>query len=326
MGDLRYLADTKIDAFDSPLAGAQLGAALALLGDRGRSAAVFAKATDRLTAARDSKYSRSDYGSRLRDGAGFLALAVEAGSVQADISRASLVVEEARAATNYTSTQENTWMVLAAEALAKNIASTSLEVNGIAQKGAFYKTFRASAVDGKNITIVNTSPAPLRIVVTTSGNPATPEPAASQGYQIERTYYLLAGKKIDPAAIKQNDRFVVTLKVTEPEAAYARLLLVDPLPAGLEIDNPNLFDGGSTEDLAWLKRDVEPTHTEYHDDRFAAAFERDGRDKATFSVAYIVRAVTPGRYVSPPAAIEDMYRPQRFGRTAFSTLDIAERK
>ena len=38
--------------------------------------------------------------------------------------------------------------------------------------------------------------------------------------------------------MRQNDRLVVVLKVTEPEAKYARLLLVDLLPAGLEIDNP----------------------------------------------------------------------------------------
>ena len=84
---------------------------------------------------------------------------------------------------------------------------------------------------------------------------------------------------MDSATIKQNDRLVVTLKVTETEAAYARLLLVDPLPAGLEIDNPDLFEGGSIEALSWLKKDVEPTHTEYRDDRFVAAFQRDGSDQ-----------------------------------------------
>ena len=37
MGDLRYLTDTQLDEFDRPLARAQLAAALALLGDRGRA-------------------------------------------------------------------------------------------------------------------------------------------------------------------------------------------------------------------------------------------------------------------------------------------------
>ena len=33
-------------------------------------------------------------------------------------------------------------------------------------------------------------------------------------------------------------------------------------------------------------------------------------------MAYIVRAVAPGRYIHPPALVEDMYAPERFGRTA----------
>jgi uncharacterized protein YfaS (alpha-2-macroglobulin family) len=36
--------------------------------------------------------------------------------------------------------------------------------------------------------------------------------------------------------------------------------------------------------------------------------------------------VTPGHYVLPPATIEDMYRPERFGRTAFGAIDIAAPK
>src|SRR3712207_9409390 len=37
MGDLRYLADTKLLTFTTALSRAQIAAALALLGDRGRS-------------------------------------------------------------------------------------------------------------------------------------------------------------------------------------------------------------------------------------------------------------------------------------------------
>ena len=57
---------------------------------------------------------------------------------------------------------------------------------------------------------------------------------------------------------------------------------------------------------------------------FVAAFSRSGSGKAIFYAAYIVRAVTPGRYVLPPATIEDMYRPDRFGRTAYGTIVIGK--
>ena len=181
-------------------------------------------------------------------------------------------------------------------------------------------------LDGRKIVIGNAGQGPMRVVITTSGNPQQPEPAAAQGYELERSFYKLDGTKADPLQIKQNERLVVVLKVTEVEAAYARLLLVDHLPAGLEIDNPNLVDSGTLSALSWLKKDVDPVNTEYRDDRFVAAFERGGRDKATFSVAYIVRAVSPGKYVLPPVTIEDIYRPARFGRSAFGPVEVGASK
>jgi alpha-2-macroglobulin len=201
-----------------------------------------------------------------------------------------------------------------------------LSVDGEPTQGAYFKNWGAAALANKTVTVANSGQGPVSVVVTVSGNPQTPEPAAERGYRIERAYYTLDGKPVELTAIKQNDRFVVALTVTEYEAAFARLLLVDLLPSGLEIENPDLFEGGSTEALAFLKKTVEPVHTEYRDDRFVAAFARDGHDKAIFSVAYIVRAVTPGHYVRPPATIEDMYRPERFGRTAYGAIDVTAPK
>lgn len=326
MGDLRYLADAKLESFESPLARAQLAAALALLGDRPRAEAVFSKASERLSTLGNPLYSDANYGSRLRDGAGLLALGVETQMPAGEIARAAKIVEDARAKTGLTSTQENAFMVLAAEALSDTSQSIALSVDGTPHQGALFKSWDAEALKGKAVTIANNGPGPVSVVVTVSGNPLTPEPAAERGYKIERAYYTLDGTPLEAAAIKQNDRFVIALTITEYEAAFARLLLVDRLPSGLEIDNPDLFEGGSTDALAFLKKTVEPVHTEYRDDRFVAAFARDGHDKASFSVAYIVRAVTPGHYVSPPATIEDMYRPDRFGRTAYGAVDIAAPK
>src|SRR6202023_3022122 len=49
IGDLRYLADAKIDSFETPLSRAQVAAALAMLGDRPRAEATFSKAAERLS-------------------------------------------------------------------------------------------------------------------------------------------------------------------------------------------------------------------------------------------------------------------------------------
>jgi uncharacterized protein YfaS (alpha-2-macroglobulin family) len=322
MGDLRYLADVRIKDFGSPLAQSQIAAALALLGDRGRAQAAFTTAVSALGAVADKPTSRPDYGSRLRDGAAVLTLAAEAGAQTGDITAVGRVLEDARARRSYVSTQEEAWMVLAAEALTKRADGIRLTVNGTPHSGALYRNLRADALGLAGFTVANAGSTPLQMVVSVAGNPSTPEPAASKGYKVERAYYKLDGTQVDATRVNQNDRLVVTLKVTETEAAFARLLLVDYLPAGFEIDNPNLVDSGSVAGLDWLKRDVEPSHTEYRDDRFVAAFDRDGGKAAFFTVAYMVRAVSPGTYVHPPAVVEDMYRPERFGRGDFGKVEI----
>lgn len=135
----------------------------------------------------------------------------------------------------------------------------------------------------------------------------------------------MKGERADPARLRQNERYVVTLTVSEGAPRFGRLLLVDPVPAGLEIENANLTEGASTAGLDWLKQEVAAVHTEARDDRFVAAFERSGskNDKLAYTVAYIARAVSPGRYVAPAAVIEDMYRPDRFGRTGFGAVEIS---
>ncbi len=67
-------------------------------------------------------------------------------------------------------------------------------------------------------------------------------------------------------------------------------------------------------------------HTEFRDDRFAAAFDRTNSDTAVFTVAYVVRAVSPGDYVLPQAEVEDMYRPDRFGRTGTGAVSVQAAK
>ena len=52
IGELRYYADTRLDRFSTPLAKAQLGAALAMVGDKARAESAFTAALDGLDATR----------------------------------------------------------------------------------------------------------------------------------------------------------------------------------------------------------------------------------------------------------------------------------
>ena len=82
----------------------------------------------------------------------------------------------------------------------------------------------------------------------------------------------------------------------------------------------------ATGTLSWIADAADPVNSEFRDDRFTAAFDRKEGSPPVFTVAYVVRAVSPGRYVLPQAKVEDMYRPDRFGRTATGAVEIAAAK
>jgi uncharacterized protein YfaS (alpha-2-macroglobulin family) len=325
LGDLRYIADAKLDDVATPIAKAQIAAALGMLGDRVRAERAYAAALDAIAPRPQFQFGRTDYGSVLRDAAAVVTLASEGGAPKPTVITAVRRVEVARELSSYTSTQEQAWMVLAARALEKDAPGMSLDVAGQTHKGPLYRTFRPAEL-GADRKVTNAGDGPLQAVVSVTGAPVTPEPAAERGFRIERLYYTLDGKPANPAKAKQNQRFVVVLKVAEMQPQYGRVILADYLPAGFEIDNPRLVSSGDTGTLAWIEDALAPVYSEFRDDRFTAAFDRKTSDKAGFTIAYVVRAVSPGRYVLPQAFIEDMYRPDRFGRTGTSNIEVESAK
>jgi uncharacterized protein YfaS (alpha-2-macroglobulin family) len=326
IGDLRYLADTKLKNLATPIAKSQLAAALALVGDRARAERVYAAAVESLAPKPIIEFGRVDYGSALRDAAALVSLASEGNAPRATLTQAVQRVEAARGLTPFTSTQENAWLVLASRALAKEANTLALDVNGSAVKTALYRSYKAAEMSGQPIKITNTGDTPVQAVVSVSGSPITPEPAASNGFKIERNYFTLDGKPADVTKAKQNDRFAVVLKITEAKPEYGHIMVADYLPAGFEIDNPHLVSSGDSGTLDWIEDGEEPENTEFRDDRFTAAIDRKSDDKAVFTVAYIVRAVSPGKYVLPQAYVEDMYNPSRYGRTGTGSVEVAKAK
>lgn len=324
IGDLRYLADTKLTNLATPIAKSQLAAALALVGDKARAERVYGAALDALAPKPVIEFGRVDYGSALRDAAALVSLASEGNAPRATLTQAVQRVEVARGLTPYTSTQENAWLVLASRALSKE--TMSLDIDGSPIKTAAYRSYKAEQMTGKPVKITNTGDAPVQAVVSVSGSPVTPEPAASNGFKIERNYFTLDGKPADISKAKQNDRFAVVLKITEAKPEYGHIMVSDYLPAGLEIDNPKLVSSGDSGTLDWIEDGEEPENTEFRDDRFTAAIDRASDDTAVFTVAYVVRAVSPGKYVLPQAYVEDMYNPSRYGRSGTGTVEVRPAK
>lgn len=336
IGEVRYYADTRLDRFATPLAKAHLAAALAMLGDKERAEAVFRRAI--ASASEPDNPTRNDYGSTLRDQAALVTLASETRTAQDLVRQLAVSLPPAYESRSHTSTQEQSWLLLAARALMDQARGTTLTVNGASHKGTYNLSLTDADLRAGDVVIRNDGDGPVDAVISVLGASTTAEPPIERNLKVERAFYTLEGQPVafDSATggtgqLQQTDRLVVVLKV---EASIGgRLLLVDRLPAGLEIENPRLVESGDLRNFSWLNTTIRPEHTEFRDDRFVAAFdltekEGEGDESArkagskTMTVAYVVRAVTPGTYVHPAATVEDMYQPERFARTAQGKLVV----
>jgi len=323
IGDLRYYADVKAEAFDTPIAAAQLGAALASYGDQTRADAMFRRAAAMIAAQAlgepEAQVLRADYGTGLRDATALLALASEAGSQAIDPDGLGEAVAS-RMAGRYLSTQEQTWALLATHALIDRPGSEGFTVNGAPVSGPVVRVLDDQAAAPQVIT--NGSGRPAVLTLTTFGVPSEPEPAGGNGYAITRSWFTLDGTPADPAAVRQGTRLVAVIEVTPYAGGEARLMVDDPLPAGFEIDNPNLLAGGDIAALDWLSATTDTRSVEFRQDRFLAAVDWSGSEP--FRLAYIVRAVSPGSFHLPAASVEDMYRPDYRARSEAGRVTVTE--
>nr|WP_245972074.1 alpha-2-macroglobulin family protein [Rhodovulum robiginosum] len=317
MGDLRYYADVKGDAFATPLAAGQLGAALAAYGEQRRADAMFARAAALLARAQAPARPvwRADYGTPLRDAAGLLTLVAEAGSQAVD--RAALA--DRLAAPGPRSTQEAMWTLLAAHALIDRPGAQGFTLNGAALSGPLVRALTAGDAPA---TLVNGTDRAAQLTLNRTGVPAVADPAGGTGYAIARRYYTLEGRPADPGTVAAGTRLVAVIEVTPFGPSEARLIVTDPLPAGVEIDNPNLLRGGDLNALDWLDLTGTAEHAEFRQDRFVAAV--DWRSDDAFRLGYILRATIPGHYRHPAASVEDMYRPAYRAWTGTGQVRVTE--
>ena len=327
LGTLRYFNDTQMQRLPTPLAKAQLGAALAAYGDATRAAAAYAEALA-APSRRPGGLRYIDYGSDLRDSAAALSFAAADPANQPRLTAVIDRIAELFAHANRTSTQEQAWLLLAAEAAAK-LTGNSMTVqvgdkpNETRSTAEYFR--RVLGAGASALTVSNRGTAPLWRAVSITGVVKAELPAESGGYDVSRAVYKPDGTIADLTKARQTDLYVVVLKGTRKDAAQpARALLVDLLPAGFEIQNASAPTGDDAGAYAWLKDVISPDFVEARDDRFIAALDLPG-GTSQFTLAYVVRAVTPGTFKYPAVEVEDMYDPETYGRTAMGKLVVQQR-
>jgi hypothetical protein len=324
---LRYFYETQMARLPTQLAKAQTAAALAQYGDMARAAAAYDAALVP-GPPRPAAIRYVDYGSELRDSAAVLSFAAANPGNQARLTAVIDRIAERFSRAARTSTQEQAWLLMAAEAAVKAGAGamTVASDDGTPQSRSEPLYLRRPLGSGTPPTaITNRGDTPAWRSVSITGVPAADLPVETRGYAVSREVFRPDGTAADLSKARQTDLFVVVIKGTRTDASQsAQTLVVDLLPAGFEIETATVSKGRSTTDYSWLPELTDATYTEQRDDRFIAALDlkNGARD---FTLAYVVRAVTPGEFKYPALVAEDMYEPETTGRSAIGKLIVGAR-
>ncbi|CAM3732057.1 hypothetical protein BS639_03990 [Rouxiella silvae] len=315
LGALRQLYE-KRSAAQSGLPLVQLGIALKMMGDMPRSQAAI---NEGLNKTRPEKnYWLEDYGSSLRDNALILSLLTENNLLPDARDKLLLSLSDNLNGQRWLSTQESNALFMAGRSLI-NSAETPWQVTldgqtqPLSGTSAMTQVLKATQLQ-QPVVLKNTGDAAVYTRFDITGYPLQAPAESGNVLHIKRNYIGMDGNPLSLASLKSGDLVVVHLDVWA-DAHVPDALVVDLLPAGLELENQNLADssaslGEAASGLTALMSDMQQAdikHQEFRDDRYVAAVNVDGYRHV--ALLYLARAVTPGSYAVPAPQVESMYVP-----------------
>ncbi|HBC8592412.1 TPA: alpha-2-macroglobulin family protein [Citrobacter koseri] len=293
----------------------QLGIALKNMGDASRSEQALTLALN--TPRRDAQQWMADYGSPLRDNALMLSL-LEENKLQPKAQNTLLTtLSEQAFGQRWLSTQESNALFLAARTLQDLPgiwqAQTSLADQPLTGDKAQTRNLDADRLSALQVT--NSGDQPLWLRLDSSGYPQTVPVPASNVLHIERQILGTDGQSKSLSSLRSGELVLVWLEVKASQNV-PDALVVDLLPAGLELENQNLANssaslqdsGSEVQNLLNQMQQADIQHMEFRDDRFVAAVAVNQGQPVT--LVYLARAVTPGTYQVPVPQVESMYVPQ----------------
>lgn len=323
LGALRSLFERRSDA-RSGLPLVQLSVALQLMGDQPRAGQALVAG---LAATRKANDWLADYGSPLRDQALILALLQEYDLDKGQREERLFELSDQLAASPYLSTQERNSLFLAGRSLlGKPEANWTAQLSSGTQTRELNNAQPGLKLQGpllaSPLTLSNAGSEPVYQQLTISGYPQQAPAPGGENLSIRREYLGMNGEPLDLKALASGDLVLVHIAVSAKQRV-PDALVVDLLPAGLELENQNLaqsaasLENASSKVKQWREsmQNASLKHQEFRDDRYVAALNLDGY--GTTHLLYLARAVTPGTYRVPPPQVESMYRPnwQAVGET-----------
>jgi len=315
---LRWYHDVQFKAERSPVAKAQVGAALALMGDKARAHSALKQATQSL----GYKATYDWYQSPLRDAASVLSLAYEAGDTETAKALIPLLERQVKGP-DQMNTQEQAQVLKAASLMLAQAGPLSIKGENVAALDGKSSLQRFQVTSVRDAKFTNQGKGAVWRTITVTGVPVAPPPAEAKGYTIEKSYFTLQGQRIDPSQITQGQKVLVLISGRTNYAETRPVVVDDALPAGFEIEmtlSPDDVQNGPFRFAGQLSAtDVQ----EARDDRYVAAL--DVSANSGFAMAYVARAVTPGEYYLPGVEVKDLYRQDLYARTAGGRLTVSPR-
>ena len=326
LGDVRIMFDRQAGDAKGPLPLVQIATALHLLGDNKRAEQALEKSR---TVTRNQRYY-GDYGSPLRDQAMAVWILTEHWANASQRAKFIFDLAETVKSERWFSTQERNALVLAGSSVLLNAGEQWQALVTVAGEDRSFSDNRLINLRiedeevAEAITIRNTGGSPLYVDLTTSGYGKTAPEESSNQLAITRKYYTLDGEPLEPHTVQSGDLIVTELQVSS-DTRMPDTLVVDLLPAGFELEDPNLANSVKLDDIKIGEKTIKQWHSqinfrhqEFRDDRYVAAIDsRRNREQRLF---YLARVVTPGQYLVPNPLVEDMYRP--YIRGVGKTLDL----
>lgn len=325
LGTLRTLYDQSLKEAKSPLPLAHLGLALYLQGDQKRGLTALNQALTQKN-VQASGYN-GDYGSHLRDLAMMIHLIHKHHLDLAGHETLWLELDQVLRNDHWHSTQERNALFLAGLSILSQRTKTGrqaiLTIGEATQTIKFQNRWQHRfSVDELRAGIHLQSPETLYTELEISGYGLQPPAEDQRQVSLSRQFYTLEGKPVKDRPLQVGELLLgyLTLKST---SYIDNGLLIDLLPAGLELENTNLMHSANLEDFEIdgikmqeaLKQEADKLkHQEFRDDRLVAALRLPANQLTR--LFYLIRVVTPGIYTLPSPYFEDMYRPtiRAFGK------------
>ena len=126
-----------------------------------------------------------------------------------------------------------------------------------------------------------------------------------KGIEVRREYLNEDGEPLDLNTVKPGDRIIAHITAKSQAGNLHNVVIVDLLPACMEIENSRL---GPAPKLEWIGRPKSPAeYQDIRDDRLLLFM--DLNERAPFESYYSLRCVANGAFVVPPVAAQCMYNP-----------------